>query len=402
MNFLYVVENKNIRKDIYLNMSKKLPILYQRSSTNKIKVWNIDVQNIEGKPKLIIEHGIKGGQLIQDIREVELKQHKYKTDDSLYEQAISEAQSRWNKKKDREGYSENIEEENTSFISPMLAYKYQDRYKDIIFPAYAQPKLNGNRCIVGMNGKQPYYQSRKGVLWETLSHLNSDITKIYKIIGNPLDGEIFHPEMDIQDIGALIKKYHGPDNPVGEWITGDLEYWIYDYIDVNKNFLERDTRLEDAFLELDAEFNDEKKLYRLGKVCLIPCYACQSDTDIRETHKNFTAQNYEGTMIRNNVPYVIGHRTKHLQKLKDWLDNEYTIVGGYEGTGREKGCCVFTLETNEGKRFNCRPVGTVEQRKKYLRDIQLLINKKANVRYQEITADGVPFHARVMYIRDID
>ena len=383
-------------------LEHKLPKLYQTASTGKIKVWEAKVVGTEDKAQLIILHGIKDGKMIEDIREIEPKNIGRSNQTTSYEQAISEAQSRWNKKKDREGYSENIEEENTSFISPMLAHRYQDRYKDIIFPAYAQPKLNGNRCIVGMNGKQPYYQSRKGVLWETLSHLNSDITKIYKIIGNPLDGEIFHPEMDIQDIGALIKKYHGSDDPVGEWITNDLEYWIYDYVDVNKNFLERDIKLEDAFLELDAEFNDEKKLYRFGKVCLIPCYVCQSDTDIRETHRTFTTQNYEGTMIRNNVPYVIGHRTKHLQKLKDKIDAEFTIIGGKEGTGRETGTVIFTCKTDEGIEFDVRPKGTVEQRRKWFKELSTLIGKKLNCEYQELTKDGVPFHCRGIYIRDVE
>src|SRR5271170_7191502 len=69
-------------------------------------------------------------------------------------QAEKEAAAKWTKQK-KKGYVESkadAEAEVTDAVIeggllPMLAHKYKDFAKKIIFPCHVQPKLDGMRCI---------------------------------------------------------------------------------------------------------------------------------------------------------------------------------------------------------------------------------------------------------------
>lgn len=382
-------------------MKKEYSKLYQKASTGKIKVWEVFAEGDSNSASITISHGEDGGKLIIDKRDVQGKNIGRSNETTPFEQACKEAQSRWNKKKDRDGYSisTNCIDYTSDFISAMLAYRYQDRSKDVVYPCFTQPKLNGLRDITKYLSYITH-QSRKNVLWNTLEHLNDDLNKIFKYIFLPLDGEIFHPEIDIQDINALVKKFHGDDDPVGNWKTTDLQYWIYDTVDATKNFNERSYSLKNAFIKSGAiEFEDG---YKLNNLIYVPTYECKSEAEILTLHKKFTSDGFEGTMIRNNVPYVIGHRTKHLLKLKNKIDNEFIIIGGKEGTGRDSGTIIFRCITDDGNEFDVRPKGSIEQRRKWLDNLDKLIGKKLNCEYQEISHKKIPIHCRGIYIRDYE
>jgi len=373
-------------------MSYELPILYQKSSTGKIKMWQISVQ----EPATIITiHGFTDGKKQEDRKEIKEGKNIGKSNETTpYQQACNDAQGKWNKKKDREGYSENenVESETASFISPMLAYEYSKRKHDIVYPALMQPKLNGLRCIVTVENDQVIYQSRRGKIWTTLSHLDKEMKHIYALIGKPLDGEIYIHGTDIQDINALVKKFRSNENKIAGYITSNLEYHIYDFVDSEKNFKERNRILGDIFLD-----NDE-----LANAVYVQTVELHSDELIDQLHKELVSMGYEGSIIRNNVPYVIGHRTKHLLKKKDFIDSEFEIIGGVSGTGREEGAVIFKCKTINEQEFDVRPKGSIEQRKEWLTNINSLIGRMLNCQYREITKDGLPFHCVGIYIRDIN
>lgn len=371
--------------------SKIFPILYDISSTGKQKMWKVEARD----NKVITTHGYVDGKLQEDITEVEIKNVGKSNQTTPWEQAIAEAQSKWNKKRDK-GYLESNEKKTSKVILPMLAENYSKRSHDIVFPAFVQPKLNGIR-LVAYDG---LYQSRLGKFWTSLSHLDSDIEKLNKQLALPLDGELFIPGLNLQDIGALVKKER-IDEEIEGYKTEDLEYWIFDFIDTNTNFSNRISILMDAFVNAGA-VRDKNYLLKLGKLVYVPTYNAVSDERINFYHKMFVSDGHEGTIVRNDVQYVTTHRTKHLQKKKDTLDAEYKVVGGKDGVGRDAGCVIFRCVTDTGIEFDAKPTGTVKQRKRWFKDINKIINSMVTIKYQELSNLGVPMFGRVISVRDYE
>lgn len=89
---------------------------------------------------------------------------KGKASRTLLQQAVLEATSKWNEKKNRETYSENYTDIDTGTINfrPMLANSFQKHLyeKDnntrsftLTFPISVQRKFDGIRCVVSKNQK---------------------------------------------------------------------------------------------------------------------------------------------------------------------------------------------------------------------------------------------------------
>ena len=74
------------------------------------------------------------------------------------------------------GYAESEEEAKTKkFFEPMLALNYDDRKAEVQYPIYSQPKLDGIRCIVRMEGDELVARSRKGKVIDAVPHILSSL-----------------------------------------------------------------------------------------------------------------------------------------------------------------------------------------------------------------------------------
>ena len=132
-----------------------------------------------------------------------------KNETTHYEQAISEAKSKW-KKKSEQGYSTTkITNNNTNETKitnntddakitnvenivtfPMLAQDYHKQKSKLSYPAYIQPKLDGYRMLY--NSKTQYCNSRQGKEFGIIrqTDLYKELTKINGD-GIILDGELY-------------------------------------------------------------------------------------------------------------------------------------------------------------------------------------------------------------------
>ena len=61
---------------------------------------------------------------------------------------------------------------------------------------------------------------------------------------------------------------------------------------------------------------------------------------------------------------------------------------------------IFTVVTDDGKAFNVRPRGTVEQRRVWLEETDNLTGALLTVRYQELSEDSIPIFPVGIAIRD--
>ena len=72
-----------------------------------------------------------------------------------------------------------------------------------------------------------------------------------------------------------------------------------------------------------------------------------------------------------------------------------------EGTGREKGTAIWICKTGE-QHFSVKPEGTLEKRREYLVEKEKYIGKQLTVRFQNLTAIGVPRFPVGVVVRDYE
>jgi len=267
-----------------------------------------------------------------------------------YEKALKRAQTMWNNEKTK-----------CTEILPMLANKWEDRQKYISEPFYVQPKLDGVRLIVSNKG----CFSRTGKPVEGVEHLARGLKD-----GEYLDGECYAPNKTFEEITSMFKM-----NPK------ELEFHVFDYFDVNRPDLTFEERKDQ--ITVDTFLVDKK-------------------SEVQGYHDLFVNQGHEGIMIRDaSSVYEIGKRSNYLLKYKAFQTEEYEIVDVKEGTGREKGAAIWVCRVGDHQ-FSAKPEGTIEMRKKYLQEKEKYIGKRLTVRYQNLTALGVPRFPVGVVVRDYE
>jgi DNA ligase-1 len=132
-------------------------------------------------------------------------------------------------------------------------------------------------------------------------------------------------------------------------------------------------------------------LIGLNNSRIVPWKIIKSEAELFSTHKKYVNDGYEGTMIRNlSSLYQANKRSYDLLKLKDFLDEEFEIIGWKTGKGKFSNIPTFLLVTREKKTFEAVPKGTEEERGIYLAEANNYIGKFATIRFFEYTADGIP------------
>jgi len=354
----------------------KFDTLYAKASNGKIKVWEIEARG----NTMVIRNGYEDGKMAEQEKVIEGKNIGRSNETSPEKQCELECQSKWQKKID-EQYSTDknklVVYADAAVVLPMLALKYQDRKHDIKFPCYVQPKLNGVRCIY-QNGK---FMSREGKEFTTLAHLIPELKRLG--IDMP-DGEVYIHGATFQDIVRQVKKDRG---------TETLQYWIYDRVN-DKSFNDRSVSIMEQF-----------QLMKPKPVYLKPVetYLVSSEAEIKKYHDKFVQDGFEGVIVRNvDGLYQAKHRSKDLQKYKEFIDDEFEIVGGHEGSGPDAGTIVFEVKTFAGNVFSVRPRGTREVRSAWFKDLKNLKGLKLTVRYQNLSEVGIPIFPVGITVRDYE
>jgi len=407
---------------------KTFPTLYQRTQTGAIQQWRIWVEEHatpeKGGPfgEICTEHGQVGGKLQVGSDLVTNGKNPGKANEtSAYEQAAREARAKWTKQK-KKGYVESLADAEagkvdetviTGGIEPMLAPSdiYPKFKKDIQFPCYVQPKFDGNRCIaVVKDGKCTLWtRTRKPI--NSVPHIVAAIEKAcHSFEYMVLDGELYNHDYrdNFEDLMSLIR----PPAPVpGHEV---VQYHVYDIAraKVSLNFGDRHRDLNMLFTEFPKD----------GPIKEVRTAIVKGDGDIWDEHNRNLAEEYEGTMIRNDGPYEEGRRSRHLQKLKTWKDSEYQIIGYAEGRGKDAGTVgAFYCAISEGylpeawaeicenlaagrpelRGFKARLKASYDYRRK-LFAAKDFVGKQLTVKYQNLTGDGKPRFPIGKAIRDYE
>jgi hypothetical protein len=288
--------------------------------------------------------------------------------------------------------------------------------KVITFPCFVQPKLDGLRCVSYMtrseNGTNDAsasvaLQSRTGAFFTGLPHiaaaLRPYLTQHPSVV---IDGELYTDQMPFEELAGLIKKK--------KITVGDVErlkkvkyhvYDIYDHSQSNMPYSERFGVLAGAVRRCACVANDTLTASASASAGMVLRSATEAATvvilvrtekvaalaDFRRLFSEFVEAGYEGIMLRNaDGVYRANYRSNDLQKYKEFMEDEYRIIGYTQGEGRDAGAVIWLCETEDGKEFTVRPRGTMEQRREWFNNGGSYIGKKLTVIFQELTEEGKP------------
>lgn len=365
---------------------KTLPTLYKKTSTGAIQMWAIGVE----KNTIIVRHGQVDGK-IQVSPEVikEGKNIGRSNETTPAEQALAEATSKW-EGKIKKGYVEEIdraeagEKDIDGGYDCMLAHKFRDHGHKIKYPAYAQPKLNGHRCEDTSDGGKSlmWSRTRKPIL--SCPHIIEELNALYPKGYNEVDGELYnHAYKDkFEELASLIRQEVPAAN------CTEVQYHVYDRPVAGKGFA---GRIEQLATEVHTY---EKKHGLLKYVKLVETVLVKNEDELMEAHERFLKLGYEGTMVRNAEGEYMGKRSYDLQKVKEFLDDDFKIVGIEEGRGSYAGCGIFVCHAPSAPKgedtFTVKMRGPKERLAEFLDNPKLWKGKTLVVKYQYISKYGIP------------
>ena len=283
-----------------------------------------------------------------------------------YEKALKRAQTMWNN-----------ENAKCSQVLPMLANKWEDRQKHISEPFYVQPKLDGVRLLVSKDGGI----SRTGKIIPGTEILGKGLEP-----GQYVDGEAFDPNLNFEELTSTFKT-----DPL------KLKFHVFDFFDLRAEALARDKMTFEQRWEYvkDSIYNPH---YEYVKTTLV-----KSKKDLPLVHQKHVEEGHEGTMIRDkDSMYEVGQRSNYLLKHKDFQTEEYEITGAKTGHGRDANAVVWVCKTQDDREFTVRPEGTILQREEDYRNHEKFMGKMLTVRFQNLTALGVPRFPVGVTIRDYE
>jgi len=265
----------------------------------------------------------------------------------------------------------------TKSIKPMLAIEMEERL--VKFPAFVQPKLDGIRCIIYLHHNKIIFQSRQNKLFEPFTHLLPELEKIFNLYPHLiLDGELYCHGLGFESVTSMVRraKTRHPDVDKINYIIYDC---LYDYVS-NESYMNRISSISKMCMNsVEGKEN---------KVFFIETIEVTTMKHIEDAHTHYTNAGYEGIMIRTNGPYKHG-RSKDLLKYKKFKDSEFLVVGHTEGTGAHAGTAIFVCQTNSNT-FHVVMNGPLEKRREMLTHVGDYYGKFLTVKYQELSADGIP------------
>jgi DNA ligase-1 len=350
-------------------ITSQLETLYHQSKNGAIVQWDCWTEGAD----ICTRYGQIGGKM-QDARTTAIgKNIGKKNETSPVEQAILEAKAKHKKRLDGK-YSLTIEDAKKEVFLPMLADDFEKRKDKVTYPVDVQPKLDGVRCIAYWDGDNVKLMSRGGKFWECCQHIIDEL-EIVLPKGMVLDGELYIHGSTFQEITKLVKKQR-PESV-------DVEFHIYDVPKVNN---------EDAGEWKDRRLLLENLHLHISKHLMItPTETTDNEHEVYQLQSKYLEEGYEGAIVREaDGEYRFGYRSRSLLKVKNFMDEEYKIVGYTTGVGRFEGSVVWICETWNGEEFKVVPQGTMEERQEAYQNADEKIGDMLKVKFFELTDDGIP------------
>lgn len=257
-------------------------------------------------------------------------------------------------------------------ISPPTPTKPVDWSVELVdYPCFVQPKMNGVKALLSPDGRVYLKSAERRPHLEQFGSTNAW-----------LDGELWHPEMDLHTIIGLVNRR------VADKETAKLQFWAVDYIHPDVEQCVRIPVLEEV-------------VKTLPNAHMILTKYCDNGLESAEYYQQWRdVPVYDGMIYRDyKATYKFG-KTQYVLKRKRELDAEYLCIGVTEGMGKFYGMLgSFQLQDAKGIQFSCGGGElTVEDRKSFWKTPP--VGKLIQVRFPYYSKDGIPQCPQFVRVRD--
>lgn len=316
--------------------------LYKRAKTGKIQEWNIRVEATDEGAIIIKEAGQLGGKMTVHAEAVRVGKNIGRSNEtSPIEQATFQAESDYKKKQD-EGYKSlddldityhgsyvshagqdlpfeemlnlRLPKDNTDAsgnLKPMLATDW-NKIKEIQYPVFVQPKLDGVRCLLIVKEGVVTFLSRSGKVYTSMGHIEEVIKKhpAFEDADCILDGELYaHTDvMSFQEVVSAVKKEKSSSK--------QIRFCMYDIVSSDQSQLSRLNMAKDVAEEFDNDL-----IYYVGH------QEATSREEVIKIHDQYVSEGYEGAIIRLFDGRYSHSRSRDLLKVKVFSEAEFTFLG---------------------------------------------------------------------------
>ena len=374
----------------------KLPLMYKYGNDGLKRYWQI---GFDGH-KLLTFNGTANANDIDPRDVVENNSGR-----SLAEQGHLQALAK-HKNKFHDGYVI-LGAETVSMVKGMKGYKYEQG-KIKVFPVLISPKFNGSRAL---------YQHYGGTDIRGRSYLNRPITHLKKIeadllklyaylpAGATIDGELYRHGMSFHRIISAIKTVKTVHKDVDSIILHIFE------IVFNEN-PPAEVRYNILVSAMNRLVEDNGGIHP-SNIVVVPHTLAYSHEDIIRYKDYYVSQGYEGAVVKHHSlgqppgskqyelsRYKYG-RSVHLYKVKDFIDEEGTVISVVDCEGTEKGAGKLIIRDKRGVIIPIR-FGEMEDRIMWLQDPSAVVGKLFTFKYESRSETGVPIQPTGVAFRDYE
>lgn len=346
-----------------------------RQNANSIGTWRIWGEG----SKLYIAHAtVQGGSEVRHMEHVQTNL----SGRTLEEQMTLRIKSRISRMLDK-GYKYTVEDavanpgNQLGLDRPMLAQQVAKVKNINLAGAVLQKKLDGHRCLITKQDDITIAYTRQGKEIPVIHHLTRALdTELPE--GVTLDGELYCHGIPLQTIGSWIKR----EQPG----TLSLFYVVYDLIS------------NDRYVDRHAELSEIVEAVGHPHIVTLPYRQYDTAHATSQYFKEVRAGGFEGLMLRlDGRAYEPGKRSTGLLKIKEFLDDEFEVVGFKES---KTGWAICQCKTQDGTIFGVSAPGTFVEKAEVMENQDKYLGKFLTVEFAFLTNDGIPFQPTATRWRD--
>lgn len=343
--------------------------LFKKASKGAVQTWYVTVAD----DTVTVHFGQVDGKLQTKDTICKPKNVGRSNETSANEQALKEAQSKWDKQK-KKGYVTDPSGESNVYLPMKVEAYFKGKNKNKIkFPAHISRKLNGVNGEARLLDDEFIVQlSRGGELYPLpIKEACDELKELMNLLDvTSLNYEIYLHGQHLQDIqGAVKAPTHHPE------LHSRLEYHIFDL-----------PRM--LGIQWKSRYQHLCTITKQFKyVKIVKCEEVNSHEDIIKLQDQYVAEGYEGSIVRNfKGLYEYNKRTSDVQKVKYVESDEFKIIG----YGIDKNRHPVFICGPEDKNFSVKIKGTDEFRKAIVPEIKNWYGKWLTVEFETYSKDGIP------------
>lgn len=375
---------------------KLLPTLFKKTATGAAQEWTVGTDG----NTIVTRWGQVGGTIQVTRDEIKTGKNIGRSNATTpTQQAELEAQSQWEKKL-KKGYVQNLvdarEGKTDAIIEggifPMLAHRYDEQGHKLTFPCFGQPKLDGHRCVAVVDEKGRctlWSRTRKPIT--SMAHIVQAIESL-GIHSTIFDGELYNHEYRnrFEELTSFIR---ATDFRPGAEV---VQYHIYDMPSAWDFWQRINFLLSLPITSQNKFFSDRPDIIRIVETRM-----ASDEDELIAMFNQFLEQGYEGAMARNANGHYLNKRSYDLLKIKEFIDEEFQVIGVEEGRGKLVGHAIFVCKTKSDIEFRAKLKGKQEELKQYFEHPELAVGRQLTVKHQGYTnKNGVPRFPVAMRFRE--